>query len=70
MYRLQLLLFINSTDNVLAKPTVIVPKSISFGLIAIKPSLPAPIISRSHLTAYNFYLNYYTIYNILLSPSS
>jgi len=51
MYRLQLLLLTILTLNVLLKPTVIVPKSRSFGLMLIIPSLPAPMISNSYLTA-------------------
>lgn len=37
------------TDMVLANPTVMVPKSISFGLMLSIPSLPAPMISISYL---------------------
>lgn len=64
MYKLQLLLLITWTDKVLEKPTVIVPKSKSFGLILITPSLPAPIISRSYLTATSFI--YFVVESIVL----
>jgi hypothetical protein len=37
---------------VFAKPTVMVPKSMSLGLKVRTPSLPAPMISISYLTVY------------------
>lgn len=63
MYKLQLLLFVITTERVFVKPTVIVPKSRLLGLISTRPSLPAPmtvidlllvaafIYSRAYLSA-------------------
>ena len=55
MYKLHLLLFVITTDNVFVNPTVIVPKSSFSGLISIKPSLPAPmmVIDLLLVGAYN-----------------
>jgi hypothetical protein len=52
------------TDIVFANPTVIVPKSMSFGLKLRIPSLPAPIMSISYLTvAGAASYNYFVLFN-------